>query len=195
MSRRYGASRLAWLTGVAGVGIVLAGCASAGHSAAPPSVPGEATQGPDLSGVQLPNFAMPVSNGRVSRPSSALTPGAVTTTDANVVCNMPPHARVPSIPIATQTAVFTAHGCTTPASQHKYTLDYLVPYTLGGAPMQANIWPAAVRGTGFFQKNQTDHILRQLVCRRTISLALAQDSLKADWYAAWLRYVVAGGHL
>jgi hypothetical protein len=53
----------------------------------------------------------------------------------------------------------------------------------------------AVRGTGFFQKNQTDHILRQLVCRRTIPLALAQDSLKADWYAAWLRYVVAGGQL
>ena len=36
MSRRHGASRLAWLTGVASVGIVLAGCASAGHSAAPP---------------------------------------------------------------------------------------------------------------------------------------------------------------
>jgi len=199
MSRRYGASRLAtWLTGAASVALVLAGCATGGHSAAtprPPTVPGEATEGPDLSGAQLPNFVMPVSTGRVSRPRSALTPGAVTTTDTNVVCNMPPHTRAPSIPIATQTAVFTAYGYTTPASQHKYTLDYLIPYDLGGAPTQANIWPAAIRGTGFFQKNQTDYILRQLVCRRTISLATAQDSLKADWYGAWLRYVVATGHL
>ena len=216
MSRRHGASRLAtWLTGAASpalrhgasrlvtwliaasVALVLAGCTSAGHSTAtpPPSVPGEATQGPDLSNVQLPNFVMPVSTGRVSRPRSALTPGAVTTTDANVVCNTPTHTRAPSIPIATQTAVFAAYGYTTPASQHKYTLDYLIPYNLGGAPTQANIWPAAVRGTGFSQKAQTDYILHQLVCRRTISLALAQDSLKADWYAAWLRYVVAGGHL
>lgn len=158
-------------------------------------MPGEATQGPDLSNVQLPNFVMPVSSGRVSRPRSALTPGVVTTTDANVVCNMPAHSRAPGIPISTQTAVLTAYGYTTPASQHKYTLDYLVPYDLGGAPTQANVWPAAIRGTGFSQKNQTDFILRQMVCRRTISLAAAQESLEADWYAAWLRYVVATGHL
>jgi hypothetical protein len=30
----------------------------------------------------------------------------------------------------------------------------------GGAAVQANIWPAALRGTGFYQKLQTDHILR-----------------------------------
>lgn len=199
MSRRHGVFRLvAWLTVAASLSLVLAGCTTSGPSRAtpaPPAVPGEATQGPDLSGVQLPNFVMPVSTGRVSRPRSALTPGAVTTTDTGVVCNMPTHVRTPGIPIATQTAVFAAYGYTTPASQHKYTLDYLIPYNLGGAPTQANVWPAAIRGTGFFQKTQTDYILRQLVCRRTISLAMAQDSLRADWYAAWLRYVVAGGHL
>jgi hypothetical protein len=158
-------------------------------------VPGEATQGPDLSGVQLPNFVMPVSAGRVSRPKSALTPGLVTTTDANVVCNMSPRTRSPSIPFALQTAVFGAYGYSTPASQHKYILDYLVPYDLGGALSQSNIWPAALRGTGFYQKLQTDHILRAMVCRRTLSLAAAQRALESDWYAAWLRYVVATGHL
>jgi hypothetical protein len=69
-----------------------------------------------------------------------------------------------------------------------------VPYDLGGATTQANIWPAAIRGTGFYQKTQTDYILRQLVCRRSISLVTAQKALATNWYVAWLRYVVAGGH-
>ena len=107
---------------------------------------------------------MPAVQGRVSLPSSTLTPGAVTTTDANTVCNIPAHAQAPGMPSPVQTAVLTAYGYTTAAAQHKYVLDYLVPYDLGGAATQANIWPAAIRGTGFYQKTQTDYILRQLVC-------------------------------
>jgi hypothetical protein len=179
------------------VALVLTACAS-GHpsapTAAPPAVPGEAAGGPDLSGVQVPDIVMPAVQGRVSLPSSTLTPGAVTTTDANTVCNMPAHAQAPGMPPPVQTAVLTAYGYTTAAAQHKYVLDYLVPYDLGGATTQANIWPAAIRGTGFYQKTQTDYILRQLVCRRSISLVTAQKALATNWYVAWLRYVVAGGH-
>jgi hypothetical protein len=32
------------------------------------------------------------------------------------------------------------------------------------------------------------------VCRRSITLVQAQQALETDWYAAWLRYVVASGH-
>jgi hypothetical protein len=195
MNRIDGAHRL--LAGVACLALALTACGGAGHSTpavTPPAVPGEATQGPDLSGVQLPNIVMPAVKGRVSLPRFALTPGVVTNTDANTVCNMSAHAKAPVMPFSTQTAVLTAYGYTTAATQHKYILDYLVPYDLGGAATQANIWPAAIRGTGFYQKTQTDYILRQLVCRRSISLATAQHSLETNWYVAWLRYVVAGGH-
>jgi len=180
--------------------LVLAICGCGGparHAAAapqPPVVPGQATGGPDLAGVQLPDFTMPLIKGPVSMPRPALTPGAVTTTDANVVCNLSPRAKAPSMPFALQTAVFDEYGYTTPSAQHKYILDYLVPYDLGGAAVQANIWPAAIRGTGFYQKIQTDHILREMVCRRTITLAQAQRALETNWYAAWLRYVIATGH-
>ena len=137
---------------------------------------------------------MPAVQGRVSLPSSTLIPGAVTTTHANTMCTMSAHARAPGMPSPVQTAVLTAYGYTTAAAQHKYVLDYLVPYDLGGAATQANIWPAAIRGAGFYQKTQTDYILRQLVCRRSISLVTAQKALETNWYVAWLRYVVAGGH-
>lgn len=177
----------------------MAGCgAQAGPAVAPPQppvVPGQATSGPDLTGVQLPDFVMPLIKGTISRPNRKLTPGDVTTTDATTVCALPTHGVRNPISFPMQTAVFGAYGYTTPAQQHKYILDYLVPWDLGGALVEANIWPAAVRGTGFYEKIQTDHVLRELVCRRALPLVQAQHDLETDWYAAWLRYVVATGHV
>jgi len=158
-------------------------------------VPGETTQGPDLSAVQLPNFVMPLIHGGVSLPNPKLTPGRVTTTDASNVCNMQPHPVVPAISAAVQTAVYDAYGETSQNAQHKAILDWLVPYNLGGADVQANIWPAAVEGTGFYEKIDTDHILRQMVCRRDLTLGQAQHALETNWYSAWLRYVLVTGHL
>jgi hypothetical protein len=188
---------------LAGLALVLAvaasGCGGAPSDAAAgvqaPVVPGETTQGPDLSGVQLPNFVMPLIHGAVSLPNSELTPGAITTTDANLVCNMSPHTVVPVISPAVQTAVYDEYGDTSPNSQRKAILDWLVPYNLGGADVQANIWPAAVEGTGFYEKIDTDDSLRQMVCRRDLTLAQAQQALEANWYTAWLRYVLATGHI
>jgi hypothetical protein len=59
----------------------------------------------------------------------------------------------------------------------------------------ANIWPAPTQGTGFYQKIQLDHILRDMVYGRAITLAQAQHALEMDWYKAWLKYVVSTGHI
>jgi hypothetical protein len=179
--------------------LVASGCGSANPGAAgqaqPPVVPGQTTTGPDLSGVQLPDFVMPLIHGGVSMPNAKLTPGAVTTTDANSVCNMAPHTVVPAISTAVQTAVYDEYGDTAQNAQRKAILDWLIPYNLGGADVQANIWPAAVEGTGFYEKVDTDDILRQMVCRRELTLAQAQQALENNWYTAWLRYVLATGHI
>jgi|GEM_PF-1043029 len=178
--------------------VVATGCGNASSDAAAgqaPVVPGETTRGPDLSGVKLPNFVMPLIHGGVSMPDAKLTPGAVVTTDANLVCNLAPHTVVPEISAAVQTAVYAEYGETTQDAQRKVILDWLVPYNLGGADVAANIWPAEVEGTGFYEKTDTDDILRQMVCRRQLTLAQAQQALETNWYTAWLRYVLATGHI
>jgi hypothetical protein len=170
------------------------GCGTSGaHVAAPqPPVPaGEATAAPDLSGVALPAFVMPEIKGGVSWPDPKLTPGSVVNTDTQSVCGLSPHDRHP-IPWLTGQQVFAAYKDGASA-QHKLNLNYLVPVYLGGGTGTDNIWPAKLRGTGFFQKIQTDHVLRDLVCRRTLTLAQAQHDEETNWYAAWLRYVVATG--
>ena len=191
-------SRLEAILAALILAVVVSGCGGArpgAGPAAPPAVPGEVTTGPDLSGVTLPDFVMPIIHGGISLPDRTLTPGAVTTTDANDVCDVQSHSTVPQLASALQTAVYAAYGDTSPDALHKHTLDWLVPYNLGGAGVKANIWPAATAGTGFYQKIQTDTILRQMVCRRELTLVQAQKALETNWYSAWLRYVVATGHM
>ena len=83
--------------------------------------------------------------------------------------------------------MYSEYGYTTPALQHKYTLDYLVPLALGGSTSIANIWPASMRGVGFFQKQQLNAVLFGLVCHGAVPLVAAQRQIANDWYSAWLR--------
>ncbi len=161
---------------------------------APPKVPGQAT-GPDLANVTLPKFTMPLVTGGLSMPNPKLTPGAVAITNTTRVCILPDHQPITIIPPATQQQVFTEYRILNPAVQTKYDIDYLVPIGLGGATSTANMWPASLKGTGFFEKIQLDHVLRDMVCRRELSLRRAQHDLEQNWYAAWLKYVVATGRV
>jgi hypothetical protein len=177
------------------VAAVVTGCGSHATPVAapkPPRVPGQAT-GPDLAGVTLPNFTMPLVTGGLSMPNRRLTPGAVDMTNTTRVCVLPDHQAPTVIPPATQQEIYTEYRITNPAVQAKYDIDYLVPIGLGGSTSTANMWPAAFKGTGFFEKIQLDHVMRDMVCRREISLRAAQHDMEQNWYAAWLKYVVATG--
>lgn len=178
------------------VALLATGCGSGGHRPAavpsPPKVPGQAS-GPDLTNVTLPDFSMPLVTGGVSQPRRALTPGGVATKKTAAVCAMSDHAGSSIIPVTTQAAVYKEYGYTSPQAQSKYEIDYLVPLFLGGANTAANMWPAALKGTGFFEKIQLDHVLRDLVCHRTLPLFVAQKDLERNWYAAWLKFVVSTG--
>jgi hypothetical protein len=177
--------------------VLATGCA-AGHgrpaaAGSPPPVPGLDTAGPDLSGVTIPAEIVPTVSGRVSRPLPRLTPGAIATTSTTTVCDAPRSSFEQPIPQSEGAAVFEAYGYATKEQQSKYTLTYLVPLNLGGAAVESNIWPSALRGIGFFQEEQLNSVLRQLVCRRSLPLTRAQSQVRADWYAAWLQYVVSAG--
>jgi hypothetical protein len=125
--------------------------------------------------------------GPVSRPTLALTPGVVATTDATTVCAGPTRVTY-SIPVSEQAAVFAAYAIPFPQVTTKYALDYLIPPTLGGAPVERNLWPASTRPIGFHEKQQLDSRLRTLVCDGVLPLTQVQQELASDWYSLWLRY-------
>jgi hypothetical protein len=189
------ARRVAALVLALCIAAVVTGCGSRGTPVAaptPPKVPGQAS-GPDLANVTLPSFTMPLVTGGVSLPNPKLTPGAVATTNTTEICLLPDHLPSTIISPGKQNAVLTEYGVNPTVATSKYDIDYLVPISLGGATTMANMWPAAYRGTGFFEKDQLDHVLRDMVCHRELSLRTAQRDLEQNWYLAWLKYVVATG--
>jgi len=190
-------AKVAGIAAALAVLVAVAGCGggSDNDAGAPPVPAGQTTTGPDLAGVSLPSFVMPEIKGKVSRPNPHLTPGSVVNTSTEAVCATTSHSRSNrvGIPWTSAQKVYAEYGDQKSRAQHKIKLNFLVPLDLGGGTDVSNIWPAALRGTGFYQKVETDAVLHNLVCRRSLSLAQAQHAEEVDWYAAWLRYVVATG--
>lgn len=188
-------AKVAGITAGLALLVAVAGCGGGGDNdvGAPPVPAGQTTAAPDLSGVSLPSFVMPQIKGKVSRPDPHLTPGSVVNTNTQAVCALSSHSRGrPGIPWTSAQKVYAEYK-DNKKRQHKVKLNFLVPLDLGGSTDVSNIWPASLRGTGFYQKIETDQVLHDLVCRRSLSLAQAQHAEETDWYAAWLRYVVATG--
>ncbi|HET9052041.1 MAG TPA: hypothetical protein VFO60_10075 [Candidatus Dormibacteraeota bacterium] len=181
--------RLATVLALVGVAIAVAGCTSeitdtsAPYFANAAPVTGAPTVGPV--GIIAGGTAGPSASGPVSRPNPRLTPGVVATSDVTSVCRTARRVHVP-IPVAEQTAVFTAYGITV-RQMKKYSLDYLVPPELGGATTERNVWPAAHTGVGFHEKEKLNALLRMLVCQGTLTLADVQQQLESDWYVLWLK--------
>jgi hypothetical protein len=129
-----------------------------------------------------------IARGPISRPDPQLTPGVVAIHDLNALCQQARHPRAAISP-AEQLAVFAAYKISDKQS-HKYTLDYLVPLQLGGAPVQANIWPMLNRGFGFHEKASLNARLRIAVCRGDVPLDLVQKQIAQDWFSLWIKYGV-----
>ncbi len=185
-----------WTLGCAvGVVLLLAGCGSPRGSIRDPSAAYFPTYptGTKVTGTAPPPVtasppaAQMTPSGPVSRPDSRLTPGSVASTDVNAICNASGHGHA-HIPGATQAEVYARYGLAFPPPMHAYSLDSLVPLSLGGAPTADNLWPAKVDGTGFHQKQQLTQRLRLLVCSGQLDLETVQRRIATDWYSMWLTY-------
>ena len=146
-----------------------------------------------------------------SRPDRALTPGAVdpAVTDATICAHDwapgdPPqrggdetYARAARHTGASlKAAVFAAYHRTDPHDGgHSYEVDHLVPLSLGGRDVAANLWPESRRGDGLnaWTKDRLEYRLFRLVCHppqgaARLPLKVAQAAFLDDWVAAYRRY-------
>lgn len=74
-----------------------------------------------------------------------------------------------------------------------YEEDHLVSLEIGGSPTDPkNLWPEAHNvegGWGSYTKDKLENRLHELVCRRQIPLAVAQNAEAHNWIAAYKQYV------
>jgi hypothetical protein len=81
--------------------------------------------------------------------------------------------------------VFAAYQIPT-ESESIYSIDQLVPGSLGGSNDLANLWPQPVQiQPGPAEKDQLENTLRDQVCAGKVSLEDAQRSIALNWLAEY----------
>jgi hypothetical protein len=193
------------------LGLLLVACTGAIPSAAPPATPAapaptaSSASAPSASSSQLPaaivaernaepgTYSLPprtkegACSARGPLPDPACTPGAVMTTDMNVVCQHSTRERRRVSPEVHRQA-FSEYGTSYPQPRGAYEVDHLIPLELGGDNTIANLWPeSAEPAPGFHQKDEVENFLHRQVCSGTMSLTEAQRQIATDWIVVWRR--------
>jgi hypothetical protein len=123
------------------------------------------------------------------RPDPRFTPGAVATTDANLVCQSGYARSVRHTSGKLKAFIYREYG--TDRRGGHYEIDHLIPLGLGGADVAANLWPeprdAEPWNAG--RKDRLEGYLHAAVCYGGMPLEQAQREIAGDWIAAYERYI------
>ncbi len=124
-------------------------------------------------------------------PNAKLTPGAVMTTSANVVCHRLT-STVRDVQQSEKNAVYREYGITHHPTG-EYQIDHLIALTDGGSNAITNLWPQSylTKPWNAHVKDRLENRLHKLVCNGTLSLPTAQHLISTDWIAAYKKYVGA----
>jgi hypothetical protein len=118
-------------------------------------------------------------------PDRACTPGAVMTTDIDVMCHRSTKERR-KVSSEVHRLAFTEYGFTYPQPRGAFEVDHLIPLELGGDNTISNLWPeAAEPGPGFHQKDKVENYLHRQVCAGAMTLVDAQRQIATDWIKVW----------
>jgi hypothetical protein len=126
------------------------------------------------------------------RPDAKLTPGAVLTTEMSDVCTPGWATAHRDVSEKTKREVFARYGL---PQSGAFEVDHLISLQLGGSNDVANLWPQSYGTTPYnaHVKDALEQRLHALVCRKEITLKLAQQAIASDWIAAYRLYVIPAG--
>ncbi len=128
-------------------------------------------------------------------PNHTLTPGHATYHTTETVCAAGSASDERMVPESEKNAVHQRYGiakcqgyCSGPQGCE---IDHLISLELGGANTSDNLWPQPYDGNwNAHDKDRLQARLHKLVCTdKTLTLKEAQQAIKADWVAAYKKYV------
>jgi hypothetical protein len=132
-------------------------------------------------------------DGRALLPDTAVTPGAVLTTDKATICKAGYAKTVPEVPQSDKDKVFDMYGVqpSTRTVNGKIIpvccqVDRVISAKLGGSNDIRNLWPQPYYPKpGAHEKDVLEDWLLKQVCAGVIPVEKAQRDLAQDWYAAY----------
>lgn len=144
----------------------------------------------------------PADDDRSGLPDPQLTPGAVRPLTPHAICATRWGEDPRAVTEAMKHDVFAAYGftgnddprCRSTRENRRCEIDHLVPRSLGGADVTANLWPQAyaVGKWNATRKDRLEHRMHAAACRlrpelRAGFVAEAQHGFMTDWRALYLR--------
>ncbi|MCE9585608.1 HNH endonuclease [Candidatus Nomurabacteria bacterium] len=118
-------------------------------------------------------------------PDTACSPGAVLTTDANIVCVSGYTKKVRDVTTATKKKVFKEYGLAW-STRSNYEVDHIISLELGGSNDISNLFPESYTiSNGARVKDTLENYLHSQVCSGAISLTGAQKAISGDWTVAY----------
>lgn len=139
-----------------------------------------------------------------SLPIPAATPGVTRDLTLDVICNTKWGKDRRAVTAAMKRQVFASYGytgnkdwhCTPDAHGRTCEIDHLISRELGGADDVHNLWPEPYGGPwNAADKDRLENRLHMLVCQPSPAHALplkdAQDAIRGDWTAAYIKYLGA----
>ena len=139
-------------------------------------------------------------------PDDNVTPGVVTPMDTQKVCSTKWGTDERAVSAAMKKQIYAMYGTAPGQGICKLTehtakngktvwkgceIDHRVSREVGGADVVENLWPQpylAPSQPGAYQKDKLENWLHSQVCTtHSMTLTEAQQALKGDWYAAYLK--------
>ncbi len=125
-------------------------------------------------------------------PNPSLTPGDVLPgVTAKEVCVSGYSSGVRNVSSDEKAAVYRRYGI--PNEPGKHEVDHFISLELGGSNMLTNLWPEpyvtpdAPNKIGAHEKDTVENALHAEVCAGRMTLQQAQETIRTDWYAYFLK--------
>lgn len=121
-------------------------------------------------------------------PDPTLTPGAVATTDLRLICQKGYAKSVRHTSGKLKAKIYREYGIDRRAG--RYEIDHLVPLSIGGADVAANLWPESyeTRPWNAGVKDRLELRLLRLVCHAGLDIQEAQKAIAENWIDAYRKF-------
>lgn len=127
-------------------------------------------------------------------PNKELTPGTTMQAELEDLCEPGYTKVVRRVTVSMKKKVFKLYGIDW-EKREEYEVDHFINLGIGGNNDISNLWPMPYEPRpGAREKDVAENYLRRMVCNDEMSIDVAQEMMRSDWYKVYQMRKNKGGN-